>query len=514
VLRRTTHALRQAKRGGAPLSDQTIAIIGAGAGGLCMGAKLKQAGIDSFTIYEKSEGVGGTWHDNTYPGACCDVPSHFYSFSFALNSEWSQPFSRQPEILAYFENLAAEHELVPHIRFNTEITALSFDEAANVWQLTTKDGETAQVDMVVSCLGQLNRPSVPDFPGMETFKGTTFHSARWNHEHDISGERVAVVGNAASALQFIPEIAPNLAHLDVHQRSANWVFPRKNEPYSNRRKWIYRNIPGVMKVQRALVYFLGEAVYFALRQGSRLGNRMQKTGKKHLAAQVKSETMRAELTPDYPIGCKRILASPNYYRTLTQENVSLVTSPIERFTETGILTKDGRCEPADTIIFATGFDSTHFLAPIEVTGRAGRRIEDAWKDGAEAYLGMTVPGFPNLFMLYGPNTNLGSNSILFMIECQVAYILRCLEELKSRGTSWLDVRSDSMEEYNNWVQESMGEMVWASDCQSWYKNESGKVTNNWPRTTLRYWRKTARPEFAHYEFSEASSARNTANVSL
>jgi len=459
-----------------------------------MAMQLLDAGITSFTIYEKSDGVGGTWRDNSYPGACCDVPSHMYSFSFAPNKDWSRAYSEQPEILAYFERCADKPGLRERLRLNTEIRSMHFDEGTARWELGSATGEVFGADVVVSALGQLNRPSVPEFEGLDEFGGTMFHSARWDHSHDLTGRNVAVVGNAASALQFIPRIAGTAAHVDVFQRSPNWVIPKPNRRYDELTRWAFHSVPGLSNLERWRIYWSFEARWPVFAGPRWVGRALEQVARRYLASQVRDRELRAALTPDYPIGCKRILASDDYYAALCRDDVELVTTPIRRFTPEGIETLDGEVHAADTVIFATGFDSTHFLAPLDVTGRDGVSLEEVWRDGAEAYLGMMVTGFPNLFMLYGPNTNLGHNSILFMIECQVAWILQCVEELSHRDEP-LEVSARAMAAHNDALQEAMGRTVWQGEYRSWYRHESGRITNNWPFSTLRYWFDTLGPDF-------------------
>ncbi len=476
----------------------TIAILGAGAGGLAAAVGLKRAGLESFTLYEKSDGVGGTWRDNTYPGSCCDVKSHLYSFSWAPNPDWSRAFAGQPEILEYFERVADDFGLRPHIRLNTEITALRWDEAQARWRLTTADGEELVADVVIGGLGQLNRPAIPDIEGRETFAGAMFHSARWDHGHDLHGERVAVVGNAASAVQFIPQIAPQVAHLDVYQRSANWMLPKPNGRYPGFVRAILRRVPGAARLQRWGIYWSFELRWGAFKRGGRLGPVMERLAAAHLRRQVADPALRATLTPDYPIGARRVLAANDFFPALQRPNVDVVTAPIARIAPEGVVTADGVTRPADTIIFATGFDSTHFLAPLEVTGRGGRSLAETWRDGAEAYYGVAVSGFPNLFLLYGPNTNLGHNSILFMIERQVAYITRIVERIADGEADWLDVTPRAQAAYNAWIAEAMHDTVWETVDRSWYRAASGRVTNNWPLSTVAYWKAMRHPRWSAF----------------
>jgi cation diffusion facilitator CzcD-associated flavoprotein CzcO len=483
-----------------------IAILGAGAGGLCMGAQLRRAGFDDFTIFEKSDRVGGTWHDNVYPGAACDVPSHLYSFSFERKADWSRAFAPQPEIQSYFQQLAERRELLPHVRFGTEVSAASFDASAGTWHLRTRGGETFTADVLVSALGQLNRPHVPDFPGLSEFEGTAFHSARWNTAHDLSGETVAVIGNAASALQFIPRIAPRVKQLYVFQRTPNYVIPRNDRVYTEREKRAFARVPGLERLLRWWIYWLLELRFIGFTDGTWISRKLRQAALAYLQASIHDPGLRAVLTPDYPVGCKRILISDDYYPSLERDNVEIVTSPIECFTRGGIVTRDGRTRPIDTVVFGTGFESTSFLAPLDVEGRDGRKLSEAWRDGAEAYLGITVAGFPNLFLLYGPNTNLGHNSILFMIECQVRYALRCIRDLVRRDLAWLDVRRDVMDRYNTEIQEALRKTVWNASCGSWYKTPSGRITNNWKGFTVEYWWRTRRPEPSDFEVRPRSGA--------
>ncbi len=475
-------------------AQPTIAILGAGVAGLCMGIQLKKAGISSFKIYEKSDRVGGTWHDNSYPGANCDVPSHLYCYSFEPNPDWSRIFSPQAEIHRYLEGCAEKYGLLPHIQFGTEITGARFDERESAWRIRTDTGQEIVANVLVSGTGQLNRPHVPALPGFESFAGTHFHSARWNHSHDLSGRNVAVIGNGASAIQFIPCIAPMVKSLSIFQRSANWVIPRMDRAYTDTEKERFRRLPSLLWLVRALIYWSLEARFFGFFRGSWFGRKLEKAATQYLHAQIADPKLRALLTPDYPVGCKRILISDDYYQALTRQNVEVVGSHIERIERDVIVTADGVTRPVDTIIFGTGFETTSFLAPMQIEGLGGRKLEEVWRSGAEAYLGVGVSGFPNLFLLYGPNTNLGHNSIIFMIECQVRYVLQCIQALARNRTSRLDVRPEAMERYNERLQRDIQKTAWAAGCNSWYKTESGKITNNWSGFTVEYWWRTQRPD--------------------
>ena len=498
-------AARAAIAAGAP--SPRIAILGAGAGGLCMAIRLKLAGIDTFTVYEKSDGVGGTWRDNSYPGAACDVPSHLYSFSFANKSDWSRRFAEQPEILGYFESLVDRYQLGPHLRFRTEVTEAHYDDADGTWTLRTAgahgqpDG-TVTADVVVSGLGQLNRPHIPDIPGLDSFRGTAFHSARWDHDHDLRGERVAVIGIGASAIQFVPRVAAVARHTTLFQRSSNYVAPKKDRPFSRWQRWTFEHVPGAQRAYRESIYWRLEARFAIMRRRSRLGRMMEGQFRKQIAPLVSDRLTEEALIPDYVPGCKRILIADDWYPTLLRPDVDVVTAPVERIEPDAVVAAGVR-HPVDAIIFGTGFHSTEFLSPLKITGRGGRDLNEVWADGARAYLGLSVPGFPNLFMLYGPNTNLGHNSILFMIEQQVGYTLRLIQEKVISGLRSVSVRADADDRFDAEVQAAAAETVWAEDCHSWYKTEDGRITNNWTDHTTAYRKLLASPKLSDWELEPA-----------
>lgn len=477
-----------------------IAIFGAGVSGLCAAIQLRKAGIESFTIFEKSHAVGGTWNDNTYPGASCDVPSHLYSFSFEPNPDWSRAFSPQPEIQRYLHGCAEKYGILPHIRFGTEIAGASFDESRGVWRIRTCAGEEIVAHAIVSGMGQLNRPHFPDIPGLAEFEGTSFHSARWNHDADLTGQDVAVIGNGASAIQFIPEIAKTAASVTIYQRSANWVIPRNDRQFARADRERFRRNPWLVRLLRAFIWFMLEIRFFAFIRDSWFSKRMTRVATEYLHSVVSDPVLRAKLTPDYAIGCKRILISDDYYQSLVRPNVAVVTDPIVRIERDGVVTADGTRRRADAIIHATGFETTTFLAPLAIEGRRGQKLDFVWRNGAEGYLGISVPGFPNFFMLYGPNTNLGHNSIIFMIECQVNYVVRCLQELARRDVAFMEVRSDVTERFNADLQRKLAKTAWVAGCASWYKNDAGKVVNNWSGFTTDYWLRTRRPRASDFQF--------------
>lgn len=469
-------------------TSHRIAIIGAGHSGLCMGMQLKRAGIDDFVILEKAAALGGTWRDNTYPGASCDAPSFLYSFSFAQKTDWSRRFAWQPELLGYSVECAIRSGLLPHCRFKAEVVAARYDDVRRLWRIELADGGALESQFLVTGVGQLHRPAVPAIPGREDFRGVQFHSARWNHAAELAGRRIAVIGNAASAVQFVPQIAPLAERLTIFQRSANWLLPRKDRLYSPRlQRWLTR-WPWLARTAHWFQWFyFGELQLTPLMKQVRVVQWLAtRRALAHLRRQVRDPALRRRLVPDYPIGAKRVLFNDDYYPTLNRPNVRLVTDGVERIEPDGVRTRGGEHVPVDVIVYATGFHATEFLAPMHITGAAGRELRDEWRAGAHAYLGVTVSGFPNLFMLYGPNTNLGHNSILVMIEAQAGYVIDAIRRLDERGARCLDVKREVMDDYNRRLQRDLARSVWAADKQSWYKLADGTITNNWPHSTMRY----------------------------
>ncbi|MEN3974175.1 NAD(P)/FAD-dependent oxidoreductase [Emcibacter sp. SYSU 3D8] len=476
-----------------------IAIIGAGVSGLCAAMQLKRAGIDSFTVYERSEAVGGTWHDNIYPGCACDTPSHLYSYSFEPNPDWSRIWAEQPEIEAYFNRCADKYGLRPHIRFRTPIASARFEETSKLWRLTLASGEEETADILISGLGQLNVPAFPDIPGMVTFAGTSFHSARWDATHDLAGKDVAVIGNGASATQFIPRIAPLVKSLTIFQRSPNWIGPKEDAEYTQEQKQTFARSPLRRKLHRLMIFLRFEWLFGSFFKGSILRPKLETQLTIFMKHHIKDKALRAKLTPDYPAGCKRILLSYDYYPALALPNVEVVTEPIGHIDASGIVTSDGTARTFDTIIYGTGFKSTQFLSPVEITGLGGVSLNEAWRGGAEAHRGVAVAGFPNFFMLYGPNTNLGHASIIYMVEAQVRYVLRCLGHMARKRLRYIDVRQDVMARYNRRLQRQLKDLVWDANCGSWYKTSTGKITNNWPRFAFQYALGMRYPRWREYD---------------
>ena len=478
-----------------------VAIIGAGLSGLCMGIRLARRGIEDFLIFEKSPDVGGTWHDNTYPGACSDVPAVLYSYSFAPNPDWSRVFPPQNEIKAYIRRCAADFGLLPKLRLATTVERADWQEDEGLWRLQLAGGEKVRARSLVSALGQLNVPNIPDFPGRAQFAGRAFHSARWDHEMDLTGKRVAVIGNAASALQFIPRIAKQAARLYVYQRSANYVIKRGDRAYTGFEKWLFRTLPFTQKCLRALVYLRGEALFYpVLRNDANWLLRLwEKWCRDYREEEIADPALRAKLTPDYRLGCKRILISDDYFSAYREPGVELVTAPITAMNAEGVVTEDGVERPVDVVIYATGFRTSAMHSAVEYRGVDGRSLQEAWADGAHAYRGVCTHGFPNFFMLYGPNTNLGSNSIIFMVERQVDYVVDCIDKLLKHRLRALDVNDRVERVYNERMQGELAQTVWVASCESWYKNAAGKVVNNWPRSTLAYRWHMRSPDFADFD---------------
>lgn len=470
----------------------SIAIIGTGFGGLGMAIQLKREGFDDLTIFEKADDVGGVWRDNSYPGAACDVPSHLYSFSFAPKHDWSRRFAPQDEIYAYLRDTAKQYDVLRHIRFNTEVAGASFDEATGMWTVRLTDGTQQVFDVVITAMGQLSRPAYPAIPGIESFAGEIFHSATWDHGYDVAGKKVAVIGTGASAIQFVPQLQRQVAELRLFQRDAAHVLPKPDYPYSERAKAALDKVPGLHSLSRTATYWQLEPRAAAFTKFPQAMKVLQWRFERHLKKHVKDPERRARLTPNDPIGCKRILLSNDYFPAMAQSNVEIVTDGISEIRPDGVVTADGTLHEVDAIILGTGFQATDFLAPLRITGRSGQDLNEAWREGAEAHLGITVSGFPNLFMLYGPNTNLSHSSIVFMLESQMRYILQGVERLGRGDLKWLEVRPEIQSEFNARIQERIGATVWDKGCNSWYKTAAGKNTNNWPGFTVSYRRRTRR----------------------
>ncbi len=479
-----------------------VAIVGTGFSGLGMAMQLARQPRRrrrSFVLLEQAAGIGGTWRDNHYPGCACDVPSHLYSFSFAPNPRWSRAFAPQAEILAYLERCVDTHALRPHIRLGTQVTDAELDERSGRWQVHTRAGGTVSARHLVLGAGALSRPAYPRLPGLERFRGKSFHSAAWDHAYDLRGKTVAVIGTGASAIQLVPQIAGQVARLDLYQRTPPWVLPRGDRAMSAREQRVFAHVPLAQRLYRWRIYWLMELAALGFVVDQDILQIAAHAGRKHIRAQIRDQRLRTLVTPTYAPGCKRILLGDDYYPALERDNVHLVTDAIASVDEGGIVTADGTRRAVDAIVLATGFRATDLLTPLAIRGRAGVDINDAWRDGIEAYLGTTVAGYPNFYMLTGPNTGLGHNSMVFMIEAQVGYVLRLMAELERRGERLAEVRAGAQASFNAALRPRLERSVWASGCHSWYLDARGHNPAIWPGFTVEYWlrmRRLARHDYA------------------
>ena len=474
--------------------------MGGGLSGLGAAIQFIRTGLSDVTVIEQSDGVGGTWRDNSYPGAACDVPSHLYSFSFAPKTDWSRRFADQGEILTYAERLVDRYGLGPHLRLGTTVHRAMLDEERGRWKVsvTSPEGdEVLEADTVVFACGQLNRPHVPGLEGLEGFAGPRWHSAHWDHAVTLAGKQVAVVGSGASAIQFVPPVAAEAARLTVYQRSPNYVAPKKDRRYRPSTRRLLDRVTPLARAYRWWIYWSLEFRWILFRKDSRAGDHLRRLFESQIRAGVVSERLpEPTVVPDYPVGCKRILISNDWYPAIMRPNVEVVDRPIDRVEPDAVVTTDGIRRPADILIFGTGFHTTDFLAHIPVIGEGGATLAEAWEEGAHAYLGTAVPGFPNCYLLYGPNTNLGHNSILFMVERQINLVLQAVAvQCAASGTEPAPRVAVSPEAYrrdDQRTQRMMTGTAWVANCRSWYKTASGRVTNNWPTWTVRYWADTLR----------------------
>jgi cation diffusion facilitator CzcD-associated flavoprotein CzcO len=482
-----------------------VAIVGAGAGGLGLAIRLVKAGLHDFVLFEASDGVGGTWRSNTYPGAACDVPSHLYSYSFALKPDWTKAYANQPEILAYFEECADRYAIRSHLQVRTAIVSARWNEPERCWDLRDAAGGTYRAGTLVSALGTFNAPSIPAIEGLATFAGPCFHSARWEHRHELGGRAVAVIGTGASAAQIVPELAREARRVSIFQRSPSWILPRADKPFSEEDKRRFARHPLAARRHRWDIYWSYER-NISFRHGDGAADQLKAIALSHLEYRIGDEELRAKLTPSFPLGCKRTLVSSDYYKAVVRDEVELVTEPIAAVTPTGVTTTDGRLHEVDAIVLATGFHATEYLHGLEVMGAGGRRLADDWAVVPHAYLGLTVSGYPNFFMLYGPNTNQGGNSIIFILEAQAAYVVRALRAMRRRRVTAVDVKRPVMDRYNRELARALQGTVWDDGCQSYFKNENGKIATQLPYPSLWYWRRTRRFRLRDYELRTARSA--------
>ncbi|MFU8877577.1 MAG: flavin-containing monooxygenase, partial [Wenzhouxiangellaceae bacterium] len=465
-----------------------VAIIGAGFGGIGLGARLRRAGIEDFLIFERADGVGGTWWTNRYPGCACDVPAHLYSLSFFPNPDWSRWFAPRAEIQAYLEQCCDHHGLRDHLRLGCGIRQAKWDAGESRWHLATEGGQGITADVVVSAIGGLSRPDWPEIPGLRDFAGTCFHSQQWPAGLDLKGRRVAVIGTGASAAQIVPEIAGEVEHLDVYQRTPHWILPRPDAEIGAIRRWLFRHLPGTRKGVRFLIWLISEARVPGLAWSNRLAVFHKWLANRLRRRQVPDPVLRKKLEPDFDIGCKRVILSSDFYPALMRDNVELVDTTIERIENDAIVTRDGRRRTVDTIVLATGFRATDPVGEGMFIGRDGIDLQQHWQAGPEAWRGVMAHGFPNLFLLMGPNTALGHNSVILMIEAQIGFILRALERMREQRETVLEVSAKAQLEYNQWLQRRLARTVWnTGGCSSWYLHPvSGRNTTLWPGFTWTY----------------------------
>lgn len=481
-----------------------VAVIGSGFSGLCMGIKLREAGISDFAILEKEAVFGGTWRVNHYPGAACDVPSHLYSFSFAQNADWSRKFPSQPELLRYTEEIAHRYGLLERIRLGTALLAADYDAARGCWKLRTSQGELTARNLVIAT-GALSRPAAPPVPGLERFRGKVFHSAHWDHGYDLRGKRVAVIGTGASAIQFVPAIAGQVARLDLYQRTAPWVLPRPDRAITAVERWLLRRVPPLQALYRGLTYVRYESRLLAFAKWPWLMRAVEWQARRHIRRQIPHDAaLRARVTPSYRAGCKRLLLSSDYYPALARSNVAVIADGIAEVRAGGVVGRDGRERPVDAIIYGTGFDVEHSLGTVAVRGRDGVLLSEVARDGLEAYKGAAIAGFPNLYMIIGPNTGLGHNSMIYMIEANVRYVVQALALRRARGLRAVEVRAEASRHYNDMLQRRLRGTVWSSGCKSWYLTSGGKNSTLWPGFTFEYRRITRRFDSAAYRLDGAA----------
>jgi len=492
----------------------SVGIIGAGPGGIALGILLARTGFRDFIIFDREDGVGGTWRINTYPGLACDVKSHLYSYSFDLNPHWSRLWSPQPEILNYFERCVEDQGLQPHLQLGTEIRSARWDDRAQCWQLTTTTGEHHEFDVVVSAVGLFTQPVLPELVEQEPFTGTVMHSSRWDHSVDLAGARVAVLGTGSTASQLVPELAKVAAQVYSVQRSPTWILPKPDRPYSRRERWLFAHIPFAKKLYRTRLWLRSESNISVIEHGSEKTQEFTAIAMRLLEHSVADEQLRRKLTPDHPMGCKRLVFSSDYLTALTQPHVEVLSSPARYLRARSLVMQDGTERDVDVVVCATGYAAADYLGEIEVTGKGGVTLRDVWRDGAHAYLGMVVPGFPNFFMLYGPNTNVGSNSVIFVLEAQARYIVRALRYLRRKGKSYVAVRPLAMANFLAKIDQWMQGTVWTTQCSNYFRMANGRVVTQWPRSARAFWGMTRRFKSADFTFEAPAQCVPDASMAL
>ncbi|WP_297847315.1 NAD(P)/FAD-dependent oxidoreductase [Mycobacterium sp.] len=495
------------------MSDISVGIIGAGPGGLALGIMLSRAGFGDFTIFDREDGVGGTWRINTYPGLACDVKSHLYSYSFDLNAHWSRLWSGQPEILDYFQRSTDKHGLRPHLKLRTEIRSAQWNPDTQLWCLTTAAGERHHFNVVVSAVGLFTRPLLPDLIEQEPFTGTVMHSSRWDHSIPLEGKRIAVLGTGSTASQLIPELAKVADKVYSVQRSATWILPKPDRDYTRRERWAFAHLPFAKKLYRTRLWMRSESNISVIEHGSEKTEQFTAVALGLLEKTVDDEELRRKLTPDHPMGCKRLVFSSDYLPALTRPNVEVVTSPARYLRARSLLTEDGTEREVDLVVCATGYAAADYLGELDVSGEHGITLRQVWRDGAHAYLGMAVPGFPNFFMLYGPNTNVGSNSVIFILEAQARYVVRALRFLRRNRRRYVAVRPSALADFVAKVDRWMEGTVWTTQCSNYFRAPNGRVVTQWPRSARTFWGMTRRFRPADFRFeAPAISVRAAATA--
>ncbi len=486
--------------GNSPLS---VAIVGGGFGGIGAAAMLAREGYDDVTVFEKSERVGGVWQANTYPGAACDIPSHLYEFSFAPNG-WSRRYAPQLEIQAYVEGVARRFGVLEKVRTGTEVRSAGWDDASGKWCLETAAGPH-EADLLVTACGQLSVPQMPPIPGLDSFEGPAFHTAEWRHDVDLAGKRVAVIGTGCSAIQVVPAIQPEVAQLDVYQRSSGWTLPKMDHEYSAFARALFRRFPTLHRLDRASIFAFQELAALAMTSQRWLLPALRTLARRQINSAISDPELRRKVTPSDEFGCKRVMLTDEWYPTLTQPNVELVAERVEAVTVGGVRDATGAERPADAIILATGFASHDFVAPMEIIGAAGRSLAAEWGDVPRAYLGLSVPGFPNMFLLYGPNTNGGSGSVVNTLECGIGHVLAALREMEGARASRIEVRPEAAMAFDRELRAALAGTVWHSGCSNWYVDENGNDPSNWPWAWSTYRRRTQQLEPGAYGLSSAQA---------
>jgi cation diffusion facilitator CzcD-associated flavoprotein CzcO len=479
---------------------RSIAVVGGGFGGVGAAVMLSRAGFRDVTVFERGERVGGVWHDNTYPGAACDVPSHLYEFSFAPNPRWSRRYAPQAEIQEYLEGVARDHGVLDQVRTGTEVTGARWDDERALWEIETSSG-VHEADVLIPACGQLSVPTVPPIAGLDDFDGPVFHTARWRHDVELAGKRVAVIGTGCSAIQVVPAIQPVAGQVDVYQRSPGWTIPKMDHAYPEVAQLLFERVPLVQRLDRASIFAFHELAALAMTRVGWLRAPFRALGRLQIRRAIDDPELRDKVTPADEFGCKRVMLTDDWYPALTAPNVELVTDRIESVTPHGVRTADGTERPADVLVLATGFDSHAFVAPMEIAGADGRTLAEEWGEVPRAYLGITVPGFPNMFLLYGPNTNGGSGSVIHTIECALGHVLAGLGELERADARAIEVRRDAVERFDRELRAALEGTVWHSGCTSWYVDEHGNDPSQWPWTWRTYRRRTSQLDPAAYALS-------------